>query len=109
MTRVGTDRIVTDLRSVAKDAEDLFTETAEVAGEKVHEIKEKFKTTIEGSKNPWKAIENVMIELTKMADQFVHDHPYQSIGMAFGAGAFFGALGGRYRRWSNRKKNESLI
>ena len=91
-TSEANKRLVGDLKTVAKDAEELMKATANHAGEKVVELRERLATTLESAKVTAQRLEEKTKEAAKEADRTIREHPYESIGIAFGVGLLFGLL-----------------
>ena len=66
--------------------------TANHAGEKVVELRERLSTALESAKVTAQRLEEKTIEAAKATDRVVREHPYQSIGIAFGVGLLIGVL-----------------
>lgn len=92
MSEINTDKLTADLKTVARDAEELMRATAGVAGEKAHEARERLKSALEAAKNSIHKIEDKAIAGAKVADKTIREHPYESIGIAFGLGLLIGVL-----------------
>jgi len=91
-TSEANKRLVGDLKTVAHDAEELMKATANHAGEKVVELRERLSTALDSAKVTAQRLEEKTIEAAKAADRAVREHPYQSIGIAFGVGLLIGVL-----------------
>ena len=91
-TELNTDRLVTDLKRIVNDSEDLLLATKDAVGEKVLEVRERLTEALDGAKRSCRRLEGKAIEGAKAADRTIRDHPYQSIGVAFGVGLLLGAL-----------------
>ena len=84
---------VTDaMGALAEDARNLMTATADVAGEKVGEARKRLAAALESGKEMYVRVRAKAVEGARAADQTVHDHPYQTIGIAFSVGALIGFL-----------------
>jgi ElaB/YqjD/DUF883 family membrane-anchored ribosome-binding protein len=92
MSEMSTDKLATDLKTVARDAEELLRATAGVAGEKAHDARERLKVALESAKGSLYKVEEKAIAGAKVADKTIRDHPYESIGVAFGLGLLIGVL-----------------
>jgi ElaB/YqjD/DUF883 family membrane-anchored ribosome-binding protein len=68
-----TERIVAELKRVLADAEDLLKNTADKAGDAVGEARHR-------------------------TERYVHDNPWQAVGIATAIGVLVGVLLGRSRR-----------
>jgi ElaB/YqjD/DUF883 family membrane-anchored ribosome-binding protein len=87
-----TQAIANDLGTLAEDARALMTATADVAGDKVGEARERLAAALDSAKEIAGRVKQKAIEGAKATDQAVHEHPYQAIGIAFGVGAIVGYL-----------------
>lgn len=103
-------RLAGDLKLVMRDAEDLLKATAGDTGEKVKEVRRRLTTALESAKATCEGLQNKTIEAAKVTyerlqdkavesakatDQAIREHPYESIGTAFGVGLLIGVLVGR--------------
>jgi len=81
-----------DLGTLAEDARALVTATADVAGEKVGEARQRLAAALERSKEIYGRVREKAVEGAKATDQAVHEHPYQAIALGVGVGAILGYL-----------------
>ena len=81
-----------DMGTLAEDARALMAATADVAGERVGEARKRLAAALEGGKELYGRVRDKAVEGAKVADEAVHEHPYQAIGIAFGVGAVIGYL-----------------
>jgi ElaB/YqjD/DUF883 family membrane-anchored ribosome-binding protein len=93
-----TEKLVTDLKTVARDAEDLVKVTAGEVGEKAREARTRLMAAMEKVKDSAKVVQEKTMAGAKATDQAIRTHPYQSIGIAFAAGLLIGVLAGRRNR-----------
>ena len=84
--------------TLAEDARALMAATADVAGEKVSEARKRLAAALERGKEVCDRVREKAVAGAKAADEAVHEHPYQAIGIAVGVGALIGYLVAR--RWS---------
>ena len=89
---VSTDKLVTDLKRVVRDSEELLQASAGAVGEKAHEMRERLSRTLESAKATCRRVEDKAIEGAKATDKVIREHPYESIGVAFGIGLLVGVL-----------------
>lgn len=98
-TEVNKDKLVADLKVVVADAEDLLRATANQAGEKVAAARAKIQESLHEAKFRLAKAEEAIVDRTKEAakatDQYVHDNPWKSVGIAAGIGFVIGLLIGR--------------
>jgi ElaB/YqjD/DUF883 family membrane-anchored ribosome-binding protein len=89
------EKIMADLKTLSNDAEALMKATAGQAGDKAGELRERLATALESARATCQRIEERAIAGAKAADQTIREHPYESIGAAFGIGLLIGVLVGR--------------
>ena len=77
---------------LAEDARALIAATADVAGEKVSDARKRLAAALESGKEIYGRVREKAVEGVKAADEVVHEHPYQAVGIAFGVGALIGYL-----------------
>ena len=75
-----------------RDAEDLMKATAGQAGEKVSELRSRLAAMLESAKATGQRLEEKTIAAAKATDRTIREHPYESIGIAFGVGLLVGVL-----------------
>ncbi|MGH7980508.1 MAG: DUF883 family protein [Limisphaerales bacterium] len=78
--------------NLADDARELLAATAGMAETKVVEARRRLQSALERGKEAWGDLQDRAAEQAKVADEVIRDHPYQSIGIAFGVGALLGIL-----------------
>ena len=86
------ESIARDLKVLAHDAEELMKATAGQAGEKITEIRGRLATTLDSAKATCHRLGEKTIAAANATDQTIRDHPYESIGVAFGLGLLIGVL-----------------
>ena len=84
-----------EMATLAEDARALMAATADVAGEKVGEARKRLAAALDSAKEIAGRVRDKAVESAKAADEVVHEHPYQAIGIAFGLGAIIGYLASR--------------
>jgi len=89
---MNTNRLVTDLKRIVRDSEELLHTTKDAVGDKAHEVRERLSGALDAAKRTCREVEDKAIEGAKAADKTIRDHPYQSIGAAFGVGLLIGVL-----------------
>jgi ElaB/YqjD/DUF883 family membrane-anchored ribosome-binding protein len=99
MEQVSTDKLMQDLRTVAEDAEALLKATAGQAGERVAEARARAEESLRQAKlrlqDAGLEVEARARATARAADDYVHDNPWQAIGVAAGIGFLIGYLIGR--------------
>jgi ElaB/YqjD/DUF883 family membrane-anchored ribosome-binding protein len=93
------DKLVQDFRAVVADAEELLKATASQAGEKVAVARERIQDSLHTAKVKLAEAEDVIVQRSKQAaratDDYVHENPWQAVGIAAGVGLVIGLLIGR--------------
>ena len=87
-----TQAINNDLGTLAEDARALMAATADVAGEKVGEARKRLTAVLGNGKDMYDRARGKAVEGAKAADQVLHEHPYEAIGIALGIGGLIGYL-----------------
>ncbi|HEY1786976.1 MAG TPA: DUF883 family protein [Verrucomicrobiae bacterium] len=91
-TTEANERLAADIKLLARDAEELLKATAGEAGEKIKEVRQRLSKAVESARSTCENLQDQTAETAKAADQAIRDHPYESIAIAFGAGALIGLL-----------------
>lgn len=92
-----TNKLIRDLKLVAQDAEALIKATAGDVNERAREARARLSKAVEAAKETAVELQDKATEKAKLADEVVREHPYESIGVAFGVGLLLGVLFGRGR------------
>jgi len=95
-SQVSKEKLVTDLKVLVGDTEELLKATAGQAGEKIAVARERIQASLAVYKDKLIDAEQALREKTKEAaratDEYVHDHPWQAVGVAAGVGFLLGLL-----------------
>jgi ElaB/YqjD/DUF883 family membrane-anchored ribosome-binding protein len=93
---IARERVAGDLKTLARDAEDLLKATAGDATDKAKELRARLVETLERAKTTCTELQDQTVAsakaAVKKADTVVHEHPYESIGIGFGVGLLIGVL-----------------
>ena len=81
-----------DMGSLAEDARALMVATADVAGEKVKEARERLAEALDSAKELYQRVQENALEKAKQVDRAVRGYPYQTAAVAFCLGTLFGVL-----------------
>jgi ElaB/YqjD/DUF883 family membrane-anchored ribosome-binding protein len=99
MTDASKDKLIADFKVVVADAEELLRATANQAGDKAADMRAKIQNRLADAKLRLADAEAVMVDRAKQvgraADNYVHDNPWRSVGIAAGFGLIVGLLIGR--------------
>ena len=95
-TTVQKDKLMNDLRVGIADAGELLRMTADQAGESAANVRSRVQTRMNQAKDDLVHLQEAAIVKAKAAghatDEFVHDNPWKSIGIAAGVGLVVGLL-----------------
>lgn len=98
-TTHSSDKLVSDLKVVVSDAEELLKLTAGQAGDKLGDVRVRLGERLAIAKERLHDAEAALVDRTKKAahatDDYVHAHPWQSVGVAAGVAFLLGLLAGR--------------
>jgi ElaB/YqjD/DUF883 family membrane-anchored ribosome-binding protein len=86
------ERLVTDLKKSIGHAEEVLGAAGDQSGEKAAEIKNRLAALIESAKVTCQRLEEKTVAAAKATDRTIREHPYESIGVAFGLGLLVGVL-----------------
>ena len=96
---VTKEKLISDLKVVIADAEELLRVTANQAGEKVGELRVRMQENLTSARHKLAdaeaALKEKSREVARATDDYVHEHPWKSIGVAAGVGLLVGLLIGR--------------
>ncbi len=99
MSAANKEKLVSDLRVVIADADEIVRATAGIAGEKVGELREKIQVRLRDAKERLADAEAALVDKTKACaratDDFVHEEPWKAVGVAAALGLALGVLIGR--------------
>lgn len=90
------DRMMGELKSVIKDAEELLKNTEHQASEGFKSARAKFESTLSNAKSEMLNMEENVVEKVKEAahttDEYVKSHPWNSVGLGACVGLLVGLL-----------------
>lgn len=90
------DQLIRDLRTVVLDGEELLKATAGDAGEKAREAREKIRIAVQSARETCQGLEHgardAARDAARSTDRAIREHPYETMGIAFGVGVLIGAL-----------------
>jgi ElaB/YqjD/DUF883 family membrane-anchored ribosome-binding protein len=94
--RIARERVLADLRALTRDSEDLLKATAQDMNEKTRDARHFLASALQrlkasGSEWQKQAFASAKV-VAKETDTVIREHPYQSIGIAFGVGVLIGLL-----------------
>lgn len=88
------DQLVTDMKAVISDAEELLKATAGAAGERVSAARARAEERLRAAKSSLEELDVVdrAKEAAKATDDYVREHPWGAVGIAAVAGLLVGVL-----------------
>ena len=87
-----TQAISNDLGTLAEDARELLTATADVAGDKVGQARKRLAAALDSAKHIAANVRDKAVAGAKVTDQTIRENPYQAIAIGVGVGAIIGYL-----------------
>lgn len=95
-TEANRDKLISDVKTLVADADDLVKAMASATGEKATEMGERLRVKLRSAKEKLGDVQEVVADRAKAAaratDDFVHDNPWKSVGIAAGIGFLIGLL-----------------
>ena len=92
-------KLVSDMKIVVSDAEEILRATAGVAGEKMVDLRERIGERLRDAKLRIADAEVALVDKTKAAaratDDYVNENPWQAVGIGAGIGLLLGIIIGR--------------
>jgi ElaB/YqjD/DUF883 family membrane-anchored ribosome-binding protein len=89
-------KLITDFKTVISDIEVLLKEASGQLGDKASGLKEKLNEGVQKAKRQLDELESTAKEkgreAMRVTDGFVHDRPWESVGIGFGIGVLVGIL-----------------
>ena len=99
-TNDSTDKLVADFNSVIADTEQLLKSVAATGGDKASSMRAGVEKNIDAARQRLRQLQDTALEkgrdAVRAGDEYVHDNPWESIGVAVGvaavAGIFIGLM-----------------
>ena len=93
------EKLVSDMKVVVSDAEELLRATTDVAGGKIGELRERIAERLKIAKVRIADAEELLLDRSKAAaratDEYVTENPWRAAGIAAGIGLLLGVIIGR--------------
>lgn len=90
------EKLMSELTQVLKDAEEFIKHSEEQASEGFHSTRQKLESTLKNAKTEINHIEDLVVrkskEVAHNADDYVHENPWKTAGIAAGVGLLIGLL-----------------
>jgi ElaB/YqjD/DUF883 family membrane-anchored ribosome-binding protein len=91
----STEKLMHDLKAVIKDGEQLLKAGARELGERGVAARERLGAALEVAKDTQRRLQERAIASAKATNLMIREHPYESLGIAFGIGVLLGILANR--------------
>ena len=88
----STEKLLSDLKAVVHDGEELLKAGAQELGERGIVARERLAQALEMAKETAQRLQQQARVSAQATDRMIRENPYQSIGIAFGVGMLFGIL-----------------
>ena len=88
----ATEKLLHDLKEVVKDGEELLHAGASELSEKGKAARARLAAALEAARETGRKLQEQTIAGARVTDRVIREHPYQSIGLAFGIGLLIGVL-----------------
>ena len=99
MTDAARDRLIADVKVLMADADEIIKAMASATGEKAVELADKLRINMRNARDKMADMQVLVTDKAKVAarvtDDYVHDNPWQAVGIAAGVGLLLGLLLGR--------------
>ena len=93
---VTKDQLVEEFNVVVSETEQLLKSVASAGGEKASALREGVEQKLAVAKDRLRSLQHAAVEKTtaaaKSADEYAHEHPWQTIGIAAGVAAVAGVV-----------------
>jgi ElaB/YqjD/DUF883 family membrane-anchored ribosome-binding protein len=94
--RDAQEKLARDFRAVVDDAQALLKQVAQGTGEGYQEARERLQAALDSARVELKAMEESVADGARRAaratDGYVHEHPWEAIGIGAGIGLLLGML-----------------
>ncbi len=88
----STEKLLQDLKAVVHDGEEVLRAGAQDLSERGMAARERLAAALEVAKETRRKLEERAVASARATDRVIREHPYQSIGVAFGVGMLIGVL-----------------
>lgn len=88
----STEKLLHDLKAVIRDGEELLKAGARQLGERGLGARERLAAALEVAKDTRRRLQERAVSSAQATDLVIREHPYESLGIAFGIGMLLGML-----------------
>ncbi len=90
------DRLAGELRALVGDAEEMLKAASRQGNEQLSAVRERLERSVTTAKGELADLEQAVVERARATaretNEYVHDHPWNAIGVAAGVGLLLGLL-----------------
>lgn len=90
------DRLAAELRSLVSDAEEMLEAASRTGNEQLHRVRERLERGVDTARSELNAFQESALETARQkaaeADEYVHEHPWNAVGIAAAVGVLLGVL-----------------
>lgn len=86
------EKIVADLKTLVNDAEELLKVTAGDLSDRAKDARARLNVALDRARVSARQWEDKASAGARATDKLIREHPYQTVGFAFGIGVLLGAL-----------------
>ena len=90
------DQLVTDMKAVIADAEELLRATSGATGERIGAVRARAEETLKNARQKLANFDDEIVnqakDAAKQADSYVREHPWGAVGIAAVAGLLVGVM-----------------
>jgi ElaB/YqjD/DUF883 family membrane-anchored ribosome-binding protein len=87
-----TEKLLEDVKQVVRDGEELLRAGAGELSDKGKAARARLAAALDSAKETGRKLQERTVASAKATDKVIREHPYQSIGVAFGIGLLIGVL-----------------
>ena len=88
----STERLLNDLKAVVQDGEELLRAGIEDLSERGMAARERLAAALEVARDTRRKLQERATAGAQATDRAIREHPYESVGIAFGVGMLLGIL-----------------
>lgn len=88
----ATEQLLQELKEVVADGEELLRAGAQGLSEQGKAARARLSAALAAAKDTGRKLQERTVAGARATDEVIRDHPYESIGIAFGAGLLIGVL-----------------
>ena len=92
----GSDQLLNEFKALVSDTEELLQHSVELTGDKAEELRGQINSSLQRARKALSSTEQALLERVKVAlhtsEEYVREHPLQSLAIGAGVGFLLGLL-----------------